>query len=62
MVVQQSKSGVEQLNAALQELRDRCHDLAIHLCEEEAKFNLEECLGTFKTFCEKVQQCRKVVG
>lgn len=61
VVVQQAKSGVEELDVALQQLRDRSHHLAVHLCEEEAKFNLEECLATFKTFCEKVQQCRKVI-
>ena len=37
------------------------HKLCIHFVESEKTFKLEECLNIFKTFCEKVEQCEKVI-
>ena len=36
------------------------HKLCAHFVENEKTFKLEECLSVFKTFGEKVLQCKKV--
>ena len=44
----------------LSKIQELAKHLATHFCESEATFQVEECVGNMKTFCEKVQQCQKV--
>ena len=42
------------------EIRELNMKLAERFCEDTKTFKVEECLDTFKIFCEKVKQCQHV--
>ena len=49
-----------RLKGKLQEIDELGSKMATHFCEDESKFRLEESLGIFHQFCDKVQQCQQV--
>ncbi|XP_023930367.1 inverted formin-2 [Lingula anatina] len=57
--VQTATADVTELKASLEEIKELTLKLGKHFCENESTFKLEECLGNFKTFCERVIECRK---
>ena len=58
--LQEVKTHIAELKEGLANIQQLSSKLATHFCEEESKFKLEECLQTFKAFCEKIEQCQKV--
>ncbi len=58
--LQDAEKEVEKLKEGLQEIDALSKKMAVHFCEEETKFKLEECLDVFKQFCDKVKQCQQV--
>lgn len=57
--IKDSESEVNSVQGKLSEISSLAKRLAHHFCEQEKSFKLEECLNTFNTFCQKVQQCQK---
>ncbi|CAL1536507.1 unnamed protein product [Lymnaea stagnalis] len=57
--IKEAESQVNIVHRKLAEIKDLTHALAVHFCEPENTFKLEECLSNFNVFCQKVKQCRK---
>ena len=58
--VQGAKGELEETQRKVTTVRELTHKLCAHFVENEKTFRLEECLSIFRTFCEKVIQCKKV--
>ncbi|GFN80726.1 inverted formin-2 [Plakobranchus ocellatus] len=57
--IKNSESELSAVQGKITEIHNLSSRLAHHFCEPEKSFKLEECLGTFNTFCSKVKQCEK---
>uniref|UniRef100_A0A0B7ACP5 FH2 domain-containing protein n=1 Tax=Arion vulgaris TaxID=1028688 RepID=A0A0B7ACP5_9EUPU len=57
--IKDAENEVNVMQGKLSEIKELTTKLAIHFCEPEKTFKLEECLNTFNTFCQKVKQCIK---
>lgn len=57
---QDAKTKLEGVKDGMKEINDLSTKVAVHFCENESSFKLEEFLSIMKTFCEKVHQCQKV--
>lgn len=51
---------MSETKKGLQKIRDMSSRVAIHFCENESSFKLEEFISIMKSFFEKVTQCKKV--
>ena len=58
--VQGAKAELEETQRKVTTVGELTHKLCAHFVENEKTFRLEECLNIFKSFCEKVIQCKKV--
>nr|KAG5685518.1 hypothetical protein BaRGS_024255 [Batillaria attramentaria] len=58
--IKSAQEELEETKAKMEKVADLTKKLCAHFCENEKTFKLEECLNIFKTFCEKVIQCKKV--
>ena len=48
------------IREGMKEITELSGKLAVHFCENEQNFKLEEFLCIMKCFCDKVQHCQKV--
>ena len=60
MMSQNAEKEVEKLKQQLSRINELSSQLVVRFCEDEKTFRLEDLLTTFHSFCELVQQCRKV--
>ncbi|CAH1778221.1 unnamed protein product [Owenia fusiformis] len=59
LFVKNTNVEVSKLKDGISEINSLTSHLADHFCENQTKFKLEECFKTFKTFCDKIKQCKK---
>lgn len=57
--VSDAKNEVKSLQDGLKKIEQLTVKLAEHFCENDKSFKVEEFINTMKTFCEKIEQCRK---
>ncbi|XP_071086778.1 inverted formin-2-like isoform X2 [Haliotis cracherodii] len=57
--LQSASDDIKAVDDKFEEVDELAKKMAHHFCENENSFKMEECLTTFKTFCEKVNQCQK---
>ncbi|KAJ8298505.1 hypothetical protein KUTeg_025036 [Tegillarca granosa] len=57
--LQDAKNEVKSLQDGLKKIEQLTVKLAEHFCENDKSFKVEEFINTMKTFCEKIEQCRK---
>jgi len=60
LILQNAENEVQKLKQQLGRISELSSQLAVRFCEDEKTFRLEDLLSTFHSFCELVQQCRKV--
>ena len=58
--MQNATEEVSKLKEQLTHISELSCKLAVRYCEDEKTFRLEDLLATFHSFCQLVQQCRKV--
>ena len=59
--VQSAAADVAKLHQGLESIQSLSSRLSHHFCEDARTFKLEECLGVFSAFCDKVKECQKVI-
>lgn len=59
-LLQRAKEELGDIKERMKEITELSGKLAVHFCENEQNFKLEEFLCIMKCFCEKVQHCQKV--
>lgn len=57
--VTSAKEEMSETKKGLQKIRDMSSRVAMHFCENESSFKLEEFISIMKSFFEKVKQCKK---
>ena len=60
LLFQDALSDLTKLQSGLKQCRDLTKQLALHFCEDQEKFQLQECMQIFSGFCDKIKQCEKV--
>ncbi|KAL5011361.1 hypothetical protein ScPMuIL_009912 [Solemya velum] len=55
--LQKSKDELSLLKQRFETIDTLTKKLAMHFCENDSKFRMEECLTSMMSFCEKVKQC-----
>ena len=53
---QMAKEGLVEVDSMLEYVEKLRNDLAEYFCEDASTFKLEECITTFKVFCEKFKK------
>ena len=51
---------MEETKKGLDKIRELSSRVAVHFCENESSFKLEEFVSIMKSFFEKIKQCEKV--
>lgn len=49
-----------ELRTLVKSVDDTCARMAATFCEDPAKFKLEDCLETFRLFCDQILKCQQV--
>lgn len=57
--IKEAKEQLIDLSSGIEEIHRYSSRLALHFCENESTFKVEDCLGIFSNFCQKVQIARK---
>ena len=60
IVKQNAEEEVGKLKQQLGRINELADKLAVRYCEDQKTFRLEDVLNTFHSFCQLIQQCRKV--
>jgi len=58
--LQNAEENVGKLKEQLGRINELADKMAVRYCEDQKTFRLEDVLNTFHSFCQLVQQCRKV--
>ena len=57
--IQEAENDLTKIEESIDQVKGLCNKLAVHYCENEKSFKVDEFVEAFKDFCDKVKTCEQ---